>query len=414
MPALFGQARRRLWRGPCILVPVSRSPEVDQIPSGDNGLVVANLRKRRISARRIGDFATVMECLRREIEISPDLLMPRVLLARNQARLVDGDESERALDFCLNAAVGSHQLDHGLIGALLLNVQQSPNIRLRSGRFEHLLEIIESASDATLSEPIRAVNRARVLLALRDRQRFLNAVNEFSATPISGRRHKSFANELEKVAQRWSDPSYPQHRISKIFVIGLSRTGTSSMDEALGLLGFSHLHWRNHLTGDLIRSADLFLFDAFSDIGIAADFETLAHQFPTSRFILTTRSIETWEISVRRHYRQQLGILKPDSLRRLAVARTFGGLMGEINASLYSKFETWGEAFESHHQRVDGFFSGERASRLLRFNVLAGASWAELCSFLGVPMPDVPYPHANPGQPESTVPLTKVSGKLDR
>lgn len=376
-----------------------RPPKLAQVPSGDdNGLTIAKLRKRRIAARRSGDLATVMESLQREIEISPDLLMPRVLLARNQARLVDGDESERTLDFCLNAAVGSHQLDHRLIGDLLSNVQQSPNIRLRSQRLEYLLKIIESASDAALSEATRAVSRARVLLALRHRQRFLNAVNEFPATSISGRRHKFLADDLDRVAQRWSDSSFPKHRISKIFVIGLSRTGTSSMDEALGLLGFSHLHWLNHLTGDLIRPADLFLFDAFSDIGVAADFESLAYQFPRSRFILTTRSVETWEISVRRHYAQRLGIREPRELRGLPVAQTYGGLMGKINSSLYSNFETWGEAFESHHQRVEGFFSGDRASRLLQFNVSAGAGWAELSSFLGVPTPDIPYPHANPGR----------------
>jgi hypothetical protein len=40
-------------------------------------------------------------------------------------------------------------------------------------------------------------------------------------------------------------------------------------------------------------------------------------------------------------------------------------------------------------------FFADKPGRLLRFDLWAGHGWAELCGFLGLPVPDRPFPHRN-------------------
>ena len=44
-----------------------------------------------------------------------------------------------------------------------------------------------------------------------------------------------------------------------------------------------------------------------------------------------------------------------------------------------------------HHSRVLDFFKDKR-DMLLEMNIIAGEGWEALCSFLEIPVPDVPFP----------------------
>lgn len=369
------------------------------------------IEARRRAAQRLGDWSAVVDCFREESAVCPDLLLPRLGLAWHQARFEDSAESDAVLDTCLGAAVGNDEVDHRLVDQLLRNIQQSADIARRPERLKSLLGIIESAPPSAMSEHFQSINRARVLLAIGDRGRFLEAVEHPALTRQPGPGDGALAVGLQVVADRWSDPAYPDFRATKVFVIGLSRTGTSSMDAALGRLGFSHLHWINDLTLDLIRPADLFLFDAFSDIGIAADFEGLAHRFPNARFVMTTRPLESWEVSVRRHFARNARVVQPSELIGTPLARTFGGMKGWIESSVYGHYDSWEAAYQAHHARVEEFFSGSRADRLLRFDATAGDGWTSLCSFLDRPIPDVAYPHTNHGKPAGPSPAEPANGE---
>ena len=97
----------------------------------------------------------------------------------------------------------------------------------------------------------------------------------------------------------------------KIFCIGLNKTGTISLHQALTTLGFSSLHWggqaSRHAVERAIREDKPLLeylgdYDAYSDIQrLSVNFELLDRQYPASRFILTTRDVEQWLDSRRRH-----------------------------------------------------------------------------------------------------------------
>ncbi|MEY2458945.1 MAG: hypothetical protein QOG30_775, partial [Acidimicrobiaceae bacterium] len=103
----------------------------------------------------------------------------------------------------------------------------------------------------------------------------------------------------------------------RIFGIGLNKTGTSSLHEALTILGYESLHWggpavRRLIEVSLERGEPLLSrldpsLDAFSDVqALSTNFDRLDDQYPGSRFVLTVRPLEQWLDSRRRHVESNL------------------------------------------------------------------------------------------------------------
>ncbi|KAK5104835.1 hypothetical protein LTR62_003148 [Meristemomyces frigidus] len=98
----------------------------------------------------------------------------------------------------------------------------------------------------------------------------------------------------------------------KVFVIGLSKTGTSSIGDALALVGYKRLGWKDirsrHLVhtwanGDFAALVDQTrYYDAFEDLPWPYMYRHLAELYPDAKFILSLRRDEqTWLRSMRRH-----------------------------------------------------------------------------------------------------------------
>jgi hypothetical protein len=98
----------------------------------------------------------------------------------------------------------------------------------------------------------------------------------------------------------------------KIFVLGLSKTGTTSVGNALALLGYKRLGWKDirsrslvqtYLHGDLSALVEQTqYFDAFEDLPWPFVYREMAELYPDAKFILTLRrDEETWIRSLRRH-----------------------------------------------------------------------------------------------------------------
>jgi hypothetical protein len=172
--------------------------------------------------------------------------------------------------------------------------------------------------------------------------------------------------------------------VSKIFCIGLNKTATTTLHEALTTLGFRSLHWkagRDDEPADhaVFRAQEEGLplltyiagYDAYSDIWpLIHNFDVLDEQYPGSRFILTTRDLDAWLESRTRH-----------------VERDPAGTAREVD------HEDWRRRFELHHRRVEEHFAGR--SDLLVLDIPSDPSWGRLCAFLDRPVPDTPFPWAN-------------------
>jgi hypothetical protein len=171
----------------------------------------------------------------------------------------------------------------------------------------------------------------------------------------------------------------------KIFCIGLNKTGTISLHQGLTDLGYSSLHWggpstRRALERAIEEGAPLLTYledhDAYSDIqGLSINFDVLDQQYPGSRFILTTRDVDEWIDSRRRHVERN---------RERRERGEYNGTFLEIEP------ERWREQFIEHQARVEAYFGGR--DDLLVMRVTDGDGYEQLCPFLGVPVPETPFP----------------------
>jgi hypothetical protein len=180
---------------------------------------------------------------------------------------------------------------------------------------------------------------------------------------------------------------------AKVFCIGLNKTGTLSLHEALETLGYRSLHHGGLETMKLVERAleegkPLLTYldpsyEAFSDIfGLTYDFYIADVQYPGSRFILTVRDLDDWLESRRRHVERN---------QQAAAAGEYSDGFDTVD------IETWTTEFVRHHALVRGYFA-DRPDDLLEFDLIGGDGWEPLCDFLGHPVPDAPFPWRNKTQ----------------
>lgn len=164
---------------------------------------------------------------------------------------------------------------------------------------------------------------------------------------------------------------------SKIFGIGLAKTGTTSLNDAFAILGISSI-------GCPTNIASIKRFDAATDGIVADQFEELDQVFPNSKFIYTVRDRESWLRSYSRYRgrKQSASQAHRDKVKRLY------GTSGTDRQVLL-------DAWDRHERHVHEYFR-ERPNDLLVMNICGGeADWEALCAFLEKPLPDVPFPASN-------------------
>ncbi|SEG90929.1 hypothetical protein SAMN05444920_107148 [Nonomuraea solani] len=201
---------------------------------------------------------------------------------------------------------------------------------------------------------------------------------------------------------------------------GFGRTGTRSLKAALELLGFGPCYHMSAVIAEPYRVRQWLdvgegrsqdwdtVFAGFRsalDWPASAYWRELAAYYPDAKVILTVRDPARWYDSVsatifrsaldqrrpslrRRAIRRLVSWRSPDfalyprMARATFIDRVFDGRVGDRDHVI--------EVFERHVAEVKAAIPGDR---LLVFE--AGEGWEPLCAFLGVPVPEVPYPRAN-------------------
>ena len=185
-------------------------------------------------------------------------------------------------------------------------------------------------------------------------------------------------------------------RETKVFGLGLSKTGTSSLGEALNLLGVKTIHYPfDERTFEELRSGNYRLslleeFQGVVDIPVAPFYAQFDAEYPHSKFILTVRERVSWLRSCEAHWR-----LMTEWQNNFPQFKRFHEF---ISACVYGSNAFQAERFkfvyETHERNVREFFR-ERSADLLVLDICAGEGWEKLCPFLGVPEPAAPFPRAN-------------------
>jgi Sulfotransferase domain len=194
-----------------------------------------------------------------------------------------------------------------------------------------------------------------------------------------------------------------------VWGIGLTRTGTRSLNRALEMLGYRAVHYP---TIAMLLHEPL---EAATDEPVAVMYRYLDFVYPNSQFILTERNEDEWLRSAAEHrkrhferrkrlspvnsspgnpesnwiHRETALILRHSLLRDRAVERVF------TQTSLYDTIEFDEEKFRQgynrHHRGVERYFAN-RPADLLRVRICDGEGWDPICEFLGHPVPTEPFP----------------------
>lgn len=189
----------------------------------------------------------------------------------------------------------------------------------------------------------------------------------------------------------------------KIFGVGLSKTGTTSLYAACDLLGYRAGTYRHMRRLGLekwfhqdVRAEDLAPYQALTDLPIPVFYPQLDQAFPESRFILTVRDVDAWLVSAEKYWRmldrrdrrlraRWTGLVRYSRMARLA---TYG--MVAFSADRFR------DVYERHVREVKRYFR-DRPGDLLVLDLCGGEGWEKLCPFLGRPAPAAPFPKVQPG-----------------
>jgi hypothetical protein len=205
----------------------------------------------------------------------------------------------------------------------------------------------------------------------------------------------------------------------KVIGAGFGRTGTTSLKAALETLGFGRSY---QLTEVFKHPEHVAFWEAarrgervdwegfFAGYGVAVDwpafsfYKELMQAFPEAPVILTVRDPERWYESVRSTIYGIHKLSAGPAPVRLAFALTglfspaVTGIARLADRTLWDglfdgRFEDRSFAIETFHRHNAEVRRRVPPERLLVYNVKAG--WAPLCDFLGVEVPDEPFPHLN-------------------
>lgn len=186
----------------------------------------------------------------------------------------------------------------------------------------------------------------------------------------------------------------------KIIGAGYARTGTMSLQQALNQLGLGPCHHFQEVTagvaekltaikpGDTSADWDAMLGDYKSavDWPWSVFYKELMEHSSDAKVVLTVRDPEKWYASVADTVHKMSAKAPPGALPDMLRALVWNGIFdGRFEDKEYAI-----KMFNDHNEAVK---AAVPADRLLVFSVKDG--WEPLCKFLGVPVPDGPFPHAN-------------------
>lgn len=181
----------------------------------------------------------------------------------------------------------------------------------------------------------------------------------------------------------------------KIFCIGLSKTGTSSLAEALKILGYKPIHYPSTNKFKKFYSAilaenpsslkevlpGLSEFNAFADIPFTILYKEYYKRYPNAKFILSIRDEKDWILSTEKHFKNKTIGIQAEIRKKVYGANSFDK-------------EKFLESYRNHNKEVEDFFK-DKKEKLLIFNLCKNPSWEPLTNFLGKEIPKKEFPHKN-------------------
>lgn len=166
--------------------------------------------------------------------------------------------------------------------------------------------------------------------------------------------------------------------MNKVFGLGLSRTGTTTLSEVLKP-HMNIVHYPNH--------RELHRYDGACDIPVIPVYKKLDETYEDAKFVLTVREIDSWAVSVTNYFER----------KRKRTPRP-SGWQADIRKKVYGELfptpEKLKEVYLNHYDDVLQHFDG-REGKLLILDIVGGDSPEKLFSFLGINNPPNEFPMTN-------------------
>jgi hypothetical protein len=197
---------------------------------------------------------------------------------------------------------------------------------------------------------------------------------------------------------------------TKIFGAGLSKTGTTSVTEALITLGYKCLHFDHVRLNEAVNGREDFDFhvyddlDAVTDLPIPLFLPQLLSAYPGSKVIVTVRDEDQWWESIKKHFEQRVakpptklagfcwkhGIPWWPNKKRDEYKRFRINLRTRMYGSPAPNEAKYREHFRRYYDQVHTITTSDN---ILVMDVFAGDGWEKLCEFLNAPVPSCDFPH---------------------
>ena len=191
----------------------------------------------------------------------------------------------------------------------------------------------------------------------------------------------------------------------KVIGAGVGRTGTYSLKLAIDRLGLGPCHhmievrqnmpvhvplWTAAVNGKPDWQAIYEGYESAVDWPTAGFFRELLAAYPSAKFILSTRSPESWVESFSETiYKALAGMDHAPPELRAWIAMS-GRVIDKTGFPLGLDAAGLTEAYIAHNEAVKAAIP---TKQLLLYQVKDG--WEPLCAFLGVPVPSEPFPRTN-------------------
>lgn len=178
-----------------------------------------------------------------------------------------------------------------------------------------------------------------------------------------------------------------QRNTPKIIGVGFHKTGTTSLAEALKILGYRVKGVTPRALIPILRgkySRVLKMvesYDALEDSPWFIIYKELDEYLPGSKFILTIREEENWFRSLGKH---------SGNIRTAQREWIYGRGNGIPSDNKENTIST----YNKHNLEVVNYFKN-RQSDLLVLDLSKGDQWTKICKFLDKDIPSVAFPHKN-------------------
>lgn len=168
--------------------------------------------------------------------------------------------------------------------------------------------------------------------------------------------------------------------MSKVFGLGLSRTGTTTFSEVLK----PHLNIIHYPRTRTIYDSQN---DGSCDIPVIPEYKKLDERYKDAKFVLTVRDIDAWTVSVTNYFERKRQ-KNPNQVAWQADIRK------KVYGKLFPTPEEFRQTYLNHYDDVVQHFDG-REDKLLILNIVGGDSPEKLFSFLGINNPPSEFPLTN-------------------